>query len=58
MSSIPPESPSWSEPPDAETVARDLREQLAHAKKRMQEHREQMHAAGLTTHEDPDPPSA
>jgi hypothetical protein len=57
-SRIPPEPQSWEEPPDAEAVARDLREQLARAKARMQEHREQMHAAGLTKTHEPDNPGA
>ena len=56
MSGIPPESPSWDETPDPEAAARDLREQLARAKAKMQEHREQMHAAGLTKSRDVDAP--
>ena len=55
---IPPEPPSWEETPDPDAIARALREQLAQAKARMQEHREQMQAAGLTTNHDPDNPSA
>jgi hypothetical protein len=54
MSRVPPETPSWDESKDPETAARDLREQLAHAKARMQEHRDQMLAAGLTTKHDHD----
>jgi len=56
MSRVPPEPASWDEPEDPETAAKQLREQLARAKARMQEHRDQMHAAGLTTHEDHDEP--
>jgi hypothetical protein len=54
MSRVPPETPSWDETKDAETAARELREQLAKAKARMQEHRDQMQAAGLTTNQDHD----
>jgi len=54
MSRVPPEPSSWNEAEDAENAARDLREQLAHAKARMQEHRDQMQAAGLTTNQDHD----
>jgi hypothetical protein len=54
MTSVPPESQSWSDTPDPEAVANELREQLAQAKARMQEHREQMHAAGLTKTHEPD----
>ena len=59
MSGIPPEPVSWEQSEDPEVTARQLREQLAKAKARMQEHREQMRAAGLTTqpdHEDPKTP--
>jgi hypothetical protein len=58
MTRIPPESHSWDETPDPEVAARDLREQLARAKARMQEHREQMRAAGLTKSLDPETPGA
>jgi hypothetical protein len=54
MSRVPPEPASWDAPKDPETAARELREQLAHAKARMQEHRDQMRAAGLTTQNDPE----
>jgi hypothetical protein len=47
MSSVPDEPPTWAEPPDPDATAQALREQLAHAKARMQEHRDQMTAAGL-----------
>ncbi len=47
MSRVPPEKPTWTEPPDPDVTARDLREQLKAAKARMREHRETMEAAGL-----------
>ena len=56
MSRVPPEPASWDKPEDPETAARDLREQLARAKAKMQEHRDQMRAAGLTTQPDHDDP--
>ncbi|MFL5296852.1 MAG: hypothetical protein ACJ798_10775 [Phenylobacterium sp.] len=48
MSRVPDETSSWSEAPDPEVTAREMREQLDIAKARMKEHREQMRAAGLT----------
>lgn len=54
MSRVPPEPASWEVSDDPEEAAKQLREQLAHAKARMQEHRDQMRAAGLTTHQDQD----
>lgn len=45
----PLEEPTWADPPDPESTARLLREQLEVAKARMREHRETMRAAGLTT---------
>ncbi|HEY0438353.1 MAG TPA: hypothetical protein VGC92_17050 [Phenylobacterium sp.] len=48
MPRVPPEPPTWSDPPDPEATARELREQLDAAKALMREHRETMHAAGLT----------
>ncbi len=54
MPLVPPEPLSWTEDPDPEKAAEALKEQLKRAKARMQEHREQMHAAGLTTSGDPD----
>jgi hypothetical protein len=54
MGRIPPEPPSWDEPSDPDKAALDLRDQLAHAKARMKEHREVMKAAGLTTSPDHD----
>lgn len=58
MARVPPESPSWTEPPDPDATARELRAQLDAAKARMREHREVMRAAGLTTQEEPEPPKA
>ena len=57
MARVPLESPSWAESPDPDITARQLREQLEAAKARMREHRETMHAAGLThlEGEDEDP---
>jgi hypothetical protein len=52
MSRIPPETPSWDGKPDPDKAARELREALAKAKARMDEHRETMRAAGLTTSKD------
>ena len=54
MSRVPPEPASWDKSDDPEAAAKQLREALAHAKARMQEHRDQMHAAGLTTQRDHD----
>lgn len=54
MTSVPDEPVSWP-PDDPEAVARDLREQLEAAKARMQEHREQMQAAGLSGTSDTSP---
>jgi hypothetical protein len=54
MSRIPPEPASWDDQPDPEKAAQELREALAKAKARMQEHRETMRAAGLTTSKDAD----
>jgi hypothetical protein len=56
MSRIPPEPVSWTEDVDPDEAARTLREQLKRAKARMQEHREQMHAAGLTRSGDSERP--
>ena len=53
--SVPAEPASWGKPEDPEAAARELREQLAHAKARMKEHRDQMHAAGLTTQAEEEP---
>lgn len=58
MSRVPPESSSWTEPPDPDTTVRELRAQLNAAKARMREHREVMRAAGLTTQQETDPPKA
>ena len=58
MPRVPEESPSWTEPPDPDVTVRELRTQLEAAKARMREHREIMHAAGLTIHEDPESPQA
>ena len=44
----PPEPKSWPTESDAAEAARELREQLAAAKAKMREHREQIRAAGLT----------
>ena len=48
MPRVPDEPVSWKETPDPDVTARELRQQLSAAKARMQEHREQMRAAGLT----------
>lgn len=48
MARVPEESASWTDPPDPDATARDLRDQLEAAKARMREHRETMRAAGLT----------
>ena len=55
MARIPPEPASWDKPNEGEQAAQDLRDQLAHAKARMKEHREVMKAAGLTTNPGQDP---
>ena len=58
MPRVPEESPSWTEPPDPDVTAREMRAQLEAAKARMREHREVMRAAGLTIQEGPESPQA
>ena len=55
MTSRPTEPPSWRDDDvDPDATIRDLREQLAHAKARMREHRDTMRLAGLTHSRDAD----
>jgi len=60
MTRVPDEPASWRTPPepDPDTVARNLREQLASAKARMAEHRAQMVAAGLAKPDSSEQPEA
>ncbi len=48
MSRIPDEPRSWSAEIDAEAVVDALRRQIETVKARLEEHRTQMYAAGLT----------
>ena len=52
MTRTPDEPKSWPAEADAETVLGDLRRQIDAVKARLEEHRLQMHAAGLTTERD------
>ena len=45
---VPPEPPSWPTEAEAADAARALREELAKAKAKVREHREQIRAAGLS----------
>jgi hypothetical protein len=52
MSSVPNEPPSRPTEADADALMRDLRRQLEAVKASLEEHRLQMHAAGLTGERD------
>jgi hypothetical protein len=58
MTSVPPEPQSWSEPPDPETVARELREQLDAATTRIRQQLEVLAKSGSAAAPETDSPPA